>query len=108
MANANDKAAKNKQAEAAAPVAKETKRRTLTPEEKIAKLEAELKATREKASAKVQKQVDELLERKASLTSQIEERQAKIRAIHEQLVTLGHDVEAPVQAEGNVREIHTA
>ena len=84
---------------AAAPAeAKSEKRKMLTPEQKVAKLEAELKAAREKAAAKANAEITQLKERRSALVDQISERQAKVRDIDARLKELGVDMGAPVQA----------
>jgi predicted nucleic acid-binding Zn-ribbon protein len=90
---------KNTKPEATEPKATEStepKRKVLTAEERVAKLEAELAAARKKAEAKANKAIDELQAKRKTLVEQIEERQTKVRAIDTQLEALGVDTTAPV------------
>ena len=66
----------------------EPKRRMLTPEERVARLEAELKAAREKAAAKSRKQADQLKEQRTKLVARRNEISDKIQAIDAQLAEL--------------------
>lgn len=65
-------------------------RKTLTPEEKIAKLEAELKAAREKAEAKTNKAKAEAVAKRAAL---VEKRDALTNQIKELTAIIGDDSE---------------
>lgn len=67
-------------------------RRVLTPQERIAKLEADLKAAREKAAAKDQKKIDALKEKRGVQVQKVNEAQAKLTAIDEELQLLGYTV----------------
>lgn len=78
------------------------KRVQLTDEERIAKAEAELKAMRDKAQAKVDKQVTELLGRRKAKTDKIAQLQAEVNELTQVLTGLGYtgdvapaDVEQP-------------
>lgn len=76
----------------------ETKsRKMLTPEERVAKLKAELAAAEAKAQAKNQKAIDALIERRDALVNQIAERNTKLTAINLELDSLGY-VPAPADA----------
>lgn len=83
------------------PDTKKKERVVLTPAERVAKLERELEAARAKAAAKDTKAADKLLERRATLVKQIDERQVKVDDIDEQLQLLGVDPDeaAPAPAE---------
>lgn len=105
------KAAANKataaKAAAPAPGGKAKRKRTfLTPEQKIAQLEAELKATREKASERSDKEIKELLEKRASLSSRRDGLQLKIDEVTATLNKLGwtdpveDDGDADVETDG--------
>ena len=94
MPNADKKAAKNTEAP-------KKERRVLTPEERIAKLEADLKAAREKAAAKSRKQIDTLLEKRRGLIARQQDIAGKIGVIDTELRSLGYEFEAPAD-ESNV------
>ena len=66
------------------------KRKMLTDEERIAKLEADLKAAREKAEAKKSEAVKDLRNRRQLEIQRVEERVVKIRALEAELDK--HDV----------------
>jgi hypothetical protein len=66
----------------------DTKRRTLTPEERIAKAKATLDALEAKARAADVKRYDELHVQRAKLVEQIEERQTKLDGIDAELVII--------------------
>lgn len=68
-------------------------RKMLTPAERVAKLEAELKAAREKAEAKAKVTIDALLGKRASLIEQINERKTKVESIEAELKELGHVID---------------
>lgn len=76
--------------------AKKPGRKMLTPAERVAKLEADLKAAREAAAAKDAKKIDALKEKRGVLVQKVNEAQAKVRAIDEELQLLGYEIEAPV------------
>jgi hypothetical protein len=67
------------------------KRTMLSPEQRVAKLEAELAAAKAKAEARTNKEAQALLDRRLVLANQIEERQLKINVINDKLVELGFD-----------------
>lgn len=68
------------------------KRTVLTPEERVAKLEAELAAAKAKAEARANKEANDLLERRQKVSIQINKLTAKIDDIDTQLSRLGYDV----------------
>lgn len=70
--------------------AEKPKRRNLTPAERIAKMEAELAATREKAEAANKKKVDALLEKRNGFTAKIAEIQTKVHEVNTELASLGY------------------
>jgi beta-lactamase class A len=84
-----------KKAAAAPPAAQpeadkpKAKRQTLTPAQRVAKLEADLAAAKAKASEKDAKVVTDLQDKRAKLVTQIEDRQENIRVIDKQLSELG-------------------
>lgn len=88
-----------KQAEAKPVEGDKPKRRNLTPAERIAKMEAELAATREKAEAANRKKAEALVEKRNALTAKVAELKAKVDEINLELDSLGH-VDQP--AEGDV------
>ena len=63
----------------------ETKRKMLTPAEKVAKLEADLAAAREKAEAQANKKFTQLREQRAKLVEKRDALNSKIAEIDEQL-----------------------
>lgn len=63
----------------------ETKRKMLTPEERVAKLEADLAAARLKAESKDRGRHDQLQEQRAKLQAKVDDAQAKIEAIDAEL-----------------------
>lgn len=65
------------------------KRTRLTEAERIAKLEAELKAARDKAAAKERKQVAALQEQRTKLIAKAKEIEAKVTALEDQINELG-------------------
>lgn len=65
------------------------KRTTLTPEERIAKLEADLEAARAKAKERADKEGNKLQEQRAALVTRREGIDVKIKAIDVQLEQLG-------------------
>lgn len=76
------------------------KRTVLTPEQRIAKMEAELEAAREKAAAKSQKIVDTKLAERNKLDERIKDLQDKRDAITAELVANGYTGDiAPVEVE---------
>ena len=80
------------------------KRTMLTPAERVAKAEAELKALKLKAHERAGKAATQLREHRAKLVGQIDERKAKVEAIDAELETLepittdvtSEDVELPI------------
>lgn len=93
MANADKKAAKNEQDQGKAP---EKKRTVLTQEQRIAKLEAELKAAREKAEAKANKHFAQLRERRAKLVAKRDSLNEQIAAIDSELPAEKVDTSTPI------------
>ena len=71
-------------AEADAP-----KRKMLTPEERVAKLEAELAAARERADKKANKERDTLVEKRNKLGQKRDALDAQIAQIEQQLDAIG-------------------
>lgn len=63
----------------------ETKRKMLTPAERVAKAEAELAAAKEKAEAGDRKRHDQLQEQRAKHVEVIDDRTAKVEAIDAEL-----------------------
>lgn len=84
---------------AVAKKAEPVKRTVLTPQQKIEKLERELEAVRAKAAEKDSKVSGKLLSQRAKLVAQIDERQAKVDDIDEQLQLLGVEPTDSVTAE---------
>lgn len=82
------------------PKAERKKRTVLTPEERIAKMEADLQAAREKAAKKSQKIVETKLAERNKLDEKIKDLQDKRDAITAELVANGYtgDV-APAEVE---------
>jgi peptidoglycan hydrolase CwlO-like protein len=78
----------------------------LTPQQKIAKLEADLADARLKAEEKSAQVVGELLNRRLKLAKQIEERQTKINEINEEIAALGEDPLA-VETKPQVEDVDT-
>jgi septal ring factor EnvC (AmiA/AmiB activator) len=68
------------------------KRKTLTAQEKVAKLQADLAAALEKANADANKKSDALKEQRAKLVSQRDERNVKIAEIDAELERLQNTV----------------
>jgi seryl-tRNA synthetase len=66
------------------------KRRVLTSAERIAKLEADLAAARERAAAGDKKKIDKLLAQRAKLIAKVEGLTKSIDELTEQLNLLGH------------------
>ena len=91
--NANDKAAKDQATEAP-----KRERKVLTDAERIAKLEADLKAAREKAEAKSRKQAEALIEKRTALVAKRDEIQAKIDELNK---VIGDQVEVTVKSDEN-------
>lgn len=85
------------------------KRKQLTPQERVAKLEADLAAARKKAEEKAGSVATQLKEKRRNLTDQIKVRQDKVDAIDAELTALGFEVVEfvadvtpdPEPAEGN-------
>lgn len=75
----------------------------LTPEQRIAKLEADLAAAREKAQAKNQKRIDVLLEQRAKLEAKHLDLNAKVDAIEAELTSLGYMAETQAEAPAEVQ-----
>ena len=67
------------------------KRKRLTSAERVAKIEAELRAAREKLEAKSKKRIEQLLEKRAALKARAEKIDAQVEAIDAQLKELGHE-----------------
>lgn len=65
------------------------KRTTLTPEERIAKLEADLEAARARAKERADKEGNKLKDQRAALVTRREGIDVKIQAIDVQLEQLG-------------------
>jgi len=65
------------------------KRTVLTPAERVAKLEGELAAAKAKAEKRANQATDKLLERRASLTAQMDKLQGKIDIVDSELRSLG-------------------
>jgi hypothetical protein len=65
------------------------KRTVLTPEQRVAKLEAELTAAKAKAEKRANKQRDMLLERRSKLTIRANELLTQIEAIDAELDSFG-------------------
>jgi hypothetical protein len=66
----------------------QTSRKRLTAAERVAKLEADLAAAREKANAANDKQAEDLRAQRTKLQAQVDERQVKIAAIDTELERL--------------------
>lgn len=66
------------------------KRKQLTPAERVAKIEAELRAAREKLEAKSKKQIEQLLEKRKTLLARAEKIDAQVNEIDNQLEDLGY------------------
>lgn len=71
------------------------KRTVLTPEQRVAKLEAELDAAKAKAEARANKEAKTLHDRRSSLMKRVNEITAKIDDIDTQLSRLGYYVPEP-------------
>jgi hypothetical protein len=67
------------------------KRTMLTPEQRVAKLEAALEAAKVKAAAKENKVVNDLLDKRKKLTTRVAKLQADIDIIDSQLRSLGYN-----------------
>lgn len=81
----------NKKAEAAednTSTEEKPKRKNLTAAERVAKLEADLQAARDKAAESGEKRKAQLEEQKAKLTEQIDERRRKIADLDVELERL--------------------
>lgn len=78
---------------ASAPSAAKPKRTTFTPEQRVARLEAELAEAKAKAEEKGKKQADELRAKRAKLVDQVKERETKIAAIDAELRVLEPETE---------------
>lgn len=76
----------------------DTKRKMLTPEERIAKAKAELEALEAKAADRDRKRYSELGEQRAKHVAVIDERTAKVEAIDTEM----HEIDArlPMTTEG--------
>ena len=85
--------APQKDTEAKTPA--KAKRKMPTEAERIANLEAQLAAAKEKAAAKNQKRIDALKDKRTKLTDQIGELQSKVRDVNAELKELGDVVDAP-------------
>ncbi len=72
----------------------ESKRKMLTPEQRVAKLEAELAEAKAKAEAKTRARVEVLRKQRSTLYTQIGERKEKIEQINSELEALGFEAEA--------------
>jgi uncharacterized protein YoxC len=70
------------------------KRTMLTPEQRVAKLEAELAAAKAKADARANKEQNMLLEKRSKLTGKVNVLLDSIEAIDAQLADLGVSVTA--------------
>lgn len=79
-------AALNSGEEKAAPA--KAKRTTLTPEQKIAKLEAELKAARDKVQAKDRKRLEEIAALQAKATAKRDEAESHLTAYAEEIAVI--------------------
>lgn len=66
------------------------KRKQLTPAERVAKIEAELRAAREKLEAKSKKQIEQLLEKRTALEARADKLIEQIHGIDAQLDDLGY------------------
>jgi uncharacterized coiled-coil DUF342 family protein len=84
-----------KQAEAKSEGEKKV-RRQLTDAERVAKLEADLEAARNKAKVKAEKKANVLVEQRNALTAKIADLKAKVDAINLELDSLGH-VDQPAE-----------
>ena len=92
-----------KVAEQQATEAKKPTRKMLTPEERIKKLEADLEAARKKAAEKDAKKIDALKDKRGIQVQRVNEAQAKLKEIDDELQLLGYDVtgdNAQVDTEG--------
>ena len=95
----------SKKASAPAPVKDEqvappkSKRKILSPAERVAKLEADLAAAREKAAEKDTKSIDRLLAERSKHGVKAAELVAKVADINEQLQLLGY--EEPDDSDGS-------
>lgn len=74
------------------------KRKHLTPAERIEKMEAELRAVREKAAARAQGEITKLEKKEAELTAKRDEIDTKLEAVVAQITAAkelaGQDVES--------------
>jgi seryl-tRNA synthetase len=73
-------------------MAEEKKRTVLTPEQRVARLEAQLAEAKAKAEAKNAKQIDVLLERGKKISERIAKLDNQYDEITRQLAALGYDV----------------
>ena len=64
-------------------------RTTLSPDEKVAKLEADLAAAREKAAEKKAKKHDELVEKRDKLQAKVDEQRKQIAELDEEIERTG-------------------
>lgn len=87
---------------AQAPAKAEKKRTVLTPQQRIEKAEAELKALREKAEAKSKVQIDKLLEQRTKAVAKRTEAQERIDRLDAELASLGYT--APAKTDEAVDE----
>lgn len=86
MASTNSKTAAEK------PAAAETKpkRKQLTADERIAKIEAELEAAKTKAAAKVEKEINELLGQRTAKMGKLNELTLQVNELTAQLQAKGY------------------
>lgn len=66
------------------------KRKQLTPAERVAKIEAELRAARVRLEAESKKKIEQLLEKRIALIARAEKIEEQVEAIDSQLEDLGH------------------
>lgn len=83
-------------------------RKMLTPAERVAKLEAELAAAREKARGRDLQQINKLLDQRKKLVDKVTVAQAKVVAIDEELQLLGFSAEDMAAFEGKTVDTDVA
>jgi predicted nucleic acid-binding Zn-ribbon protein len=93
------KQAEPKKAEPKKDEAPKAKRTVLSPEDKIAKLEADLAAARQKAQDKRDKVVADKQAEKDKLTAKVDELRLKISEIDAELERLGNPIVAPLEVD---------
>jgi hypothetical protein len=70
-------------------MAEKAKRTVLTPEQRVAKLEAELEAAKNKAAERNQKKADVLLDRRSKISARAADLDAQLMVIDAELIDLG-------------------